>query len=291
MCIRDRVIGVAYLHTCLLADWLLVTSVETSNLPDRFALAAANATLVCLVSNAGFILGSTVWSLLTSFNPAVVALPPGLLLACGLLPGVRDLPSQLPWLYFYSFVVVPICSPAIFCMVCNRLNRSGKSIVAKSALTSAFKLGFWSFLLTALAIVPTVMIVDKLFDHWSFIYLLSRVWLAQLFYWIAVTLVQLILKAENQFLLAKSCSIVEKAPTRYPVLICIVSFSIAISILVGTYFLTPNYLAPFFRNPATPIFLFELVAWLLAGLWLVRIMNLGMYMLVYFFCFVVPRCV
>jgi hypothetical protein len=265
-----------------------VASTSTSNLPDRFALAAANATLVCLVSNAGFVLGSTVWSLLTSLNPAVVALPPGLLLALGLLPGVRDLPSQLPWLYLYSFVVVPICSPAIVCAVCNKLNRSGKSIVEKRKLTSAFKLGFWSFLLTCLAIVPTVMIVDKLFDHWSFIYLLSRVWLAQLFYWIAVTLVQLILKAENQFVLSRFCSIVEKAPTRHPVLVCIVSFSIAILIFVGCYYLTPTYLASFFRDPATPIFLFELVAWLLAGLWLVRIMNLGMYMLVYFFCFVVP---
>lgn len=53
----------------------------------------------------------------------------------------------------------------------------------------------------------------------------------------------------------------------------------------------PNYYAPLFRDRTIYLVLLELVAWLLAGVSLLRIMILENFILVYFFCFVVPSLV
>jgi len=262
-----------------------------SSFANRFLVAAANATLICLVANIGCIIGFFVFDIVNSSNLLELLLPPGLLLAVSLRPGVHEMQWLLLGFHFLWFLLLTIFAPAFMCAVSMKFNRQEMSAVLSDVLTRALKLGLWSVLLTAVVTVPTVMLLDHVFTDWSIAYFCARIWLAPLVYLLALTLVQLILRSENEFVLPKFCSISEKEASRSPALICVVSFLVTISIFLGTYFLTPIFYGPFLRHSENYLFIFELLAWLLAGLCLVRIMNRENFMLVYFFFFVLPSLV
>jgi hypothetical protein len=106
---------------------------------------------------------------------------------------------------------------------------------------------------------------------------------------LALTIVQLILQTEGEFVLPKFCSILKKPKvSRNPALTCIVSV-LCSNCDFGWNFVphAPSYYAPLFRDKARIyLVLLELVGWLLAGVSLLRIMILENFILVYFFCFV-----
>ncbi len=199
--------------------------------------------------------------------------------------------SLSPAFYLVWLLLISTFAPALVCLASTKFGRQERTAGLSGVLSRARKLGLLSVLVTGLVMVPTVMFFDGVFGNWSIVYFLARIWLAPLIYLLVLTIVQLILKTEGEFVLPIFCSISKNEASRNPALICIVSFLVAISPLMGGYFLTPSYQALLFRDSASSLILFELVAWLLAGLWLVRIMNRENFMLVYFFFFVVPSLV
>ncbi|MFA6211717.1 MAG: hypothetical protein WC714_19920 [Candidatus Obscuribacterales bacterium] len=250
----------------------------------RFSLAYGNAACICIVANFGFVVGSAVWYLVVEHNPCELFLLPELILACNLLPGQE----RAPGFFFVLLLLVSILAPALVCIVSSRINRKGPSALMNGLLLRTIMLGLWSVLLTALVTTPIVMLLDQVFTQWSIVYTLTRLWLAPLIYLLALAIVQLILSTEEEFVLSKFCSISPKEEFTNPGFICAASFIGAILSLLASYFLTPSYHGPLFRDPATSVLLFEGVSWLLAGLCLVRILNLNMYVIVYFSCFVLP---
>lgn len=251
---------------------------------NRFFLAFANAVCICTVANAGFVFGSAVWYLVVDHNPLELLLLPGLILACSLLYEQ----ARAPGFILVLLLFVSILAPALVCIVSSRINRKGPSALMNGLLLRTIMMGLWSVLLTALVTTPIVMLLDQVFTQWSIVYALSRLWLAPLIYLLALAIVQLILSTEEEFVLPKFCSISSSEASRNSALLCATSFMGAILILLASYFLTPSYHEPFLRDPATRVLLFEGVSWLLSGLCLVRILNLNMYVIVYFTCFVVP---
>ncbi len=284
----------AYLHTCLLADWLLVTSVETSNLPDRFAVAMSNATCISLVLNLAYIIGFFISVLMNNAHLFELFFPRDFWLSLSLQPAVPLMRFLSPFFLCVWLLLVSIFAPALICQASTNFGRQEKLVGLSEVLKNARKLGLLSFLLTSAVVVVTVKLLDLVFTGWSIVYFVARIPvipLIPLIQLLALTIVQLILQTEGEFVLPKFCSILKKEGSRNPALTCIVSFFVAISILAGTLFLMPNYYAPLFRDRTIYLVLLELVGWLLAGVSLLRIMILENFILVYFFCFVLPSLV
>ncbi len=75
-------------------------------------------------------------------------------------------------------------------------------------LKNARKLGFLSLLLTSAVVVVTVMLLDLVFTGWSIVYFVARIPvipLIPLIQLLALTIVQLILQTEGEFVLPKFC--------------------------------------------------------------------------------------
>ena len=268
---------------------------DLSNLPNRFSLAMANATCISLVLNLVLNLACVI-GLFFSFlmnNPNLLEFlfPRDFWLSLSLRTAEPVMRSLSPSFFFVWILLVSIFAPVLICLASTKFGRQEKSVGLSDLLARARKLGLLSALLTGAVVVPTVMYFNVVFANWSIVYFWARIWLVPLVYLLALTVVQLILRSENEFVLPEFCSISKTEGSRNPGLICIVSFFVAISPLIGGCFFTPSYLALLVRDSAIYLFLFELIAWLLAGLWLVRIMNRENFMLVYLFCFVVPSLV
>lgn len=268
-----------------------MTAPNASNFANRFLVAAANATFVCLVLNVACVIG-----LFFSFsmnNPSLFEFlfPRDFWLSLDLGTAEPLLRSLSPGFYLVWLLLISTFAPALVCLASTKFGRQERSVGLSDVLSRARKLGLFSALVTGLVMVPTVMFFDGVFGNWSIVYFLARIWLAPLIYLPVLTIVQLILETEGEFVLPKSCSISKNEASRNPALICIGSFLVAVSPLIGAYFLTPSYHSLLFRDSATGLLLSELAVWLLAGLWLVTIMNRENFMLVYFFCFVLPSLV
>ncbi len=268
-----------------------MTFVETSNLPDRFALAMSNATCISLVLNVAYFVGFFISVLMNNAHLFELFFPRDFWLSLSLQPAVPLMRFLSPFFLCVWLLLVSTFAPALVCLASTKFGRQEWSVGLSDVLSRARKLGLLSVLVTGLVMVPTVMFFDGVFGNRSIVYFLARIWLAPLIYLLVLTIVQLILKTEGEFVLPKFCSISKNEASRNPALICIVSFLVAVSPLMGGYLLTPSYQALLFRDSASFLILFELVAWLLAGLWLVRIMNRENFMLVYFYFFVVPSLV
>ncbi len=262
-----------------------------SSFANRFLVAATNATFICLVFNVACLLGLFISVLMNNADLFELSFPRDLRLSLSLrpaMPVIRCLSSIFfcVWLLLFS-----IFSPSLICQASAKNGRQDKLVGLCGVLNRARKLGLLSTLLSGAAVVPTVMFVNNFFGNLSIVYFLAQIWLVPLAYFIALTIVQLILQTEGELVLPKVCSIAKTEANWKSVLTCIALFLIAIAILAGPLVLAPSYYVPLFRDKAFYLVLFELVAWLVAGLSLFRKMILENFMLVYFFCFVVPSVV
>lgn len=268
-----------------------MTAPNASNFANRFLVAAANATFVCLVLNVACVIG-----LFFSFsmnNPSLFEFlfPRDFWLSLDLGTAEPLLRSLSPGFYLVWLLLISTFAPALVCLASTKFGRQERSVGLSDVLSRARKLGLFSVLVTGLVMVPTVMFFDGVFGNWSIVYFLARIWLAPLIYLPVLTIVQLILETEGEFVLPKFCSIAQPEVSWNSALICIALFLLAIAILAGPLLLAPSYYVPLFRDKAVYLVLFELVAWLVAGLSLFRNMILENFMLVYFFCFVLPSVV
>lgn len=262
-----------------------------SNFANRFLVAAANATFICLVLNVAYFVGFFISVLMNSAHLFELFFPRDFWLSLSLQPAVPLMRFLSPFFLCVWLLLVSIFAPSLICQASTKFGRHEKLVGLSEVLKNARKLGLLSFLLTSAVVVVTVMLLDLVFTGWSIAYFVARILVIPLIQLLALTIVQLILQTEGEFVLPKFCAIVKKDGSRSPALTCIVSFFVAISILAGTLFLMPNYYAPLFRDRTIYLVLLQLVAWLLAGVSLLRIMILENFILVYFFCFVAPSLV
>lgn len=265
-----------------------MTAPNASNFANRFLVAAANATFICLVFNVACILGLFISVLVNNADLFELFFPRDLRLSLSLRPAMPVIRCLSSIFFFVWLLLFSIFLPALICQASTKLGRQEKLVGLGGVLSRARKLGLLSALLTGAVLVPTFMFVNNFFGNWSIVYFLAQIWFAPLGYLIALMIVQLILQTEGELVLPKFCSIAKPEGSCNSALICIALFLLAIAILAGPLFLAPVYYVPLFRDRAVYLVLFELVAWLVAGLSLFRNMILENFMLVYFFCFVVP---
>lgn len=268
-----------------------MTAPNASNFANRFLVAAANATFICLVFNVACLLGLFISVSMNNADLFELFFPRDLRLSLSIRPAVPVLRFLSPLFLYAWLLLVSIFAPALICQASTKLGRHEKLVGLGGVLSRARKLGLLSTLLTGAAGVTTVMLLDLVFTGWSIVYFVARILLIPLIQLLALTIVQLILQTEGEFVLPKVFSIAKKEASWNSALTCVALFLVAIAILAGPLFLAPSYYVPLFRDKAVYLVLFELVAWLVTGLSLFRNMILENFMLVYFFCFVVPSVV
>ncbi len=262
-----------------------------SSFANRFLVAAANATFICLVLNVAYFVGFFISVLMNNAHLFEIFFPRDFWLSLSLQPAVPLMRFLSPFFLCVWLLLVSIFAPSLLCQASTKFGRQEKLVGLSEVLQNARKLGLLSLLLTSAVVVVTVMLFDLVFTGWSIAYFVARILVIPLIQLLALAIVQLILQTEGEFVLPKFCSILKKDGSRSRALTCVVSFFVAISILAGTLFLMPNYYAPLFRDRTIYLVLLQLVAWLLAGVSLLRIMILENFIPVYFFCFVVPSLV
>jgi hypothetical protein len=262
-----------------------------SSFANRFLVAAANATFICLVLNVAYFVGFFISVLMNNAHLFEIFFPRDFWLSLSLQPAVPLMRFLSPFFLCVWLLLVSIFAPSLLCQASTKFGRQEKLVGLSEVLQNARKLGLLSLLLTSAVVVVTVMLFDLVFTGWSIAYFVARILVIPLIQLLALAIVQLILQTEGEFVLPKFCSILKKDGSRSRALTCVVSFFVAISILAGTLFLMPNYYAPLFRDRTIYLVLLQLVAWLLAGVSLLRIMILENFIPVYFFCFVVSSLV
>ncbi|MDQ5937143.1 MAG: hypothetical protein QG574_4502 [Cyanobacteriota bacterium erpe_2018_sw_21hr_WHONDRS-SW48-000092_B_bin.40] len=268
-----------------------MTAPSESNFANRILVAAANATFICLVFNVACVFGFLISVLVNNADLFELFFPRDFWLSLSIRPAVPVMRFLSPLFLYVWLLLVSIFAPALICKASTKLGRQEKLVGLGGVLSRARKLGLLSALLAGAVVVPTVMFVNNFFGNWSIVYFLAQIWFAPLAYLIALMIVQLILQTEGELVLPKFCSIEKPKVSWNSALICIALFLVAIAILAGPLFFAPSYFVPLFRDKAVYLVLFELVGWLVAGLSLLRNMILDNFMVVYFFCFVLPSVV